>query len=42
MCRLKKGLFYGNLYYLRDFGSGGDGNGGKGGGVLSIDVVDIL
>lgn len=41
-CRLKKGLPYGNLYYPRDFGSGGDGNGGKGGGVLSIDVADTL
>lgn len=42
ICWFKKGLLYGNLYYLRDFGSGGDGNGGKGGGILSIFVVYIL
>ena len=39
---MKKGLPYGNLYYPRDFGSGGDGNGGTGGGVLTIDVFDTL
>lgn len=41
-CRMKKGLPYGNMYYPRDFGSGGDGSGGKGGGVLSIQVEHTL
>ena len=41
-CRMKKGLPYGNLYYPRDYGSGGDGSGGKGGGILSIEVQHTL
>ena len=41
-CRMKKGLPYGNMYYPRDFGSGGDGSGGTGGGVLKIDVAVTL
>ena len=41
-CRMKKGLPYGNIYFPREFGSGGDGNGGKGGGILSIKVQDTL
>lgn len=42
-CRLQKGLPYGNLFYPRSFGSGGDGmNGGKGGGKLQINVTNTL
>ncbi|PIK61100.1 hypothetical protein BSL78_01925 [Apostichopus japonicus] len=42
-CRTFKNLPYGSMYHPRNFGSGGHGNqGGIGGGILEIEVHDIL
>ncbi len=37
-CRIRRGLAYGNMFEPTEFGSGGDSNGGVGGGKLKIDV----
>ena len=37
-CRIRKGLAYGDMFEPTEFGSGGDRNGGTGGGKVKIDV----